>query len=1086
MTHRVRTAFGDSNSTYGGIRQDDKWTLPPQGILQGNGSGPAVWSILSSCIFELLRRNGHCNSIKSSIRMLLLELSGFAYVDDTDLLQINDTVEEVVRHMQCKINDWNEGIGVTGGILSPSKCWWYLVTFQYISGKWQAVAPQGDFKLWLKNECKKRVEIERIDPSIGTNMLGVHLAPDGNTKDQVHALRKKAENWAENIRCSRANTMEVWTALHRTIPFSLCYPLPAVTLTNEECKYIMAPITKWGLPLAGITSTIPTAIKVGSIEMGGLGIVDPYIHMGVSQIENFITNTWKKTPTGLLQEITLEDFALELGLSMPWIQANLERGMTYATSKSWIRHMVKFALDHNITIDFQIAHLVQPKRKYDRTIMAGAMEYTRKASVLKSINKVRMLLNVEWLSDIVSADGWSVENKWCYPQRYKIRRNNYQWPKSHHVTTQDWRSWRAWVHSLNGNPNNRLLQPLGAWQCEQATWLTCWDSVSTLNDELLYIRSPSGTGWTRHVIQPGQRRRYKRYFKDCLLCQAPSESPLHLKRVSYQSSRTYIEVTSESFPPIRWRNISTYDTIWGPYEVNKQNLLVKIGQVIKPFFLDSTRELDLLIRDFSLGTVVAVSDGSYFQAEHKAAAAWTIESECGTQWIMGSFFVSGSKEDYSSYRSELTGLVAISVSMKILAGGCPQPKYVIIGCDGQSALNSLTLTNNEINANTSNADLLSILSDIWTSSTMRPYPVHVKGHQEDDQHTLTRLEKMNVVMDKLATMTATLQHRRTNSLGIPFLGMKSVVHCNRPIIGNVHKALYEGIVDKNLAQYYEKKLLDTPCTIDNISMAAFCHARSQMQMGVVKFVSKWLSNTLATGVIMQRRRHRIFNRCPRCNEWGEDRLHVLVCWDSRAKIIRQQYLDTLHQLLSQTSTHPDINSFIMEGVTQFFRRPQLREEDRYEEHWKQEQQLIGWYNFLSGFIGKALVEKQQDHFKTLGLRNKGKQWASKIIDHNWQMLYKQWLVRNEVLHQKDIINSISGAALLDIEIEREYELGCEDLPQTAHRWFTMTKQQLLEKSTDYKRGWLLLVRTLQESLNIAHYSIFSSSKALRKWVGLNK
>jgi Reverse transcriptase (RNA-dependent DNA polymerase). len=155
MTHRVRTAFGDSAHTYGGMGCDENWKLPPQGVLQGNGSGPAIWSILSSCIFDILRRRGHCNTISSSIRKLLLELSGFAYVDDTDLLQIDDTVDEVVRHMQQKVLDWNDNIGVTGGILSPEKCWWYLVTFQYVAGKWKAVSPQEDFKLWLKNESKK-------------------------------------------------------------------------------------------------------------------------------------------------------------------------------------------------------------------------------------------------------------------------------------------------------------------------------------------------------------------------------------------------------------------------------------------------------------------------------------------------------------------------------------------------------------------------------------------------------------------------------------------------------------------------------------------------------------------------------------------------------------------------------------------------------------------------------------------------------------------------------------------------------------------------------------------------------------------
>jgi hypothetical protein len=123
MVHTVRTAFGDSTHSYGGTSSSDKWTLPPQSVLQGNCRGPAIWSILSSCIFEILQQRGHYNSIKSSIQNLLLELSSFACMDDTDLLQINDTVEEVVQYMQQKILDWNAN-------RNPSKCWWYLVTFQ--------------------------------------------------------------------------------------------------------------------------------------------------------------------------------------------------------------------------------------------------------------------------------------------------------------------------------------------------------------------------------------------------------------------------------------------------------------------------------------------------------------------------------------------------------------------------------------------------------------------------------------------------------------------------------------------------------------------------------------------------------------------------------------------------------------------------------------------------------------------------------------------------------------------------------------------------------------------------------------------
>jgi hypothetical protein len=74
--------------------------------------------------------------------------------------------------------------------------------------------------------------------------------------------------------------------------------------------------------------------------------------------------------------------------------------------------------------------------------------------------------------------------------------------------------------------------------------------------------------------------------------------------------------------------------------------------------------------------------------------------------------------------------------------------------------------------------------------------------------------------------------------------------------------------------------------------------------------------------------------------------------------------------------------------------------------------------------------------------------------------------------------------LLDIEVERVYDMGYADLPPSTHKWFRLPKHALMEKSIEYKKGWLLIVRTVRESLKIAEYSIFTSSRALRKWVGL--
>jgi hypothetical protein len=145
-------------------------------------------------------------------------------------------------------------------------------------------------------------------------------------------------------------------------------------------------------------------------------------------------------------------------------------------------------------------------------------------------------------------------------------------------------------------------------------------------------------------------------------------------------------------------------------------------------------------------------------------------------------------------------------------------------------------------------------------------------------------------------------------------------------------------------------------------------------------------------------------------------------------------------LIIRTSTDPVILRFIIDGLRQWFRHPRTDRQILHETVWQQEQQQIGWHNFVTGLVSTSMVAKQQHFYKKIGTWNKGKQWASKIIVLNWHMMFKMWLGRNEVLHQKDIINSLSGAALLDIEIERLYEEGYADLPQTAKKWFRICQK----------------------------------------------
>ena len=83
-----------------------------------------------------------------------------------------------------------------------------------------------------------RKEIERIEPFHARTTLGVDLAPDGNTKQQVNSMREATIKWSDAMRTGKISKSDAWVALTSTIWSTLMYPLPALNLTKKQCEFI--------------------------------------------------------------------------------------------------------------------------------------------------------------------------------------------------------------------------------------------------------------------------------------------------------------------------------------------------------------------------------------------------------------------------------------------------------------------------------------------------------------------------------------------------------------------------------------------------------------------------------------------------------------------------------------------------------------------------------------------------------------------------------------------------------------------------------------------------------------------------------
>ena len=137
MAHRVRTAYGDSNLTYGGYTVPKEFNHFIMGIFQGNGCKPQLCSIISSIVFSTLCNQGFSIHFVNSFTTEISELLGFSYVDDCNIIQLDEDMEFTHSKIQLSISEWGDLIRIMGGCLAPGKSAWCLFDHGWIRGKWK-------------------------------------------------------------------------------------------------------------------------------------------------------------------------------------------------------------------------------------------------------------------------------------------------------------------------------------------------------------------------------------------------------------------------------------------------------------------------------------------------------------------------------------------------------------------------------------------------------------------------------------------------------------------------------------------------------------------------------------------------------------------------------------------------------------------------------------------------------------------------------------------------------------------------------------------------------------------------------------
>ena len=254
MTHHIRTAFGDSETSYG-FDPNNPLDHPQQGLLQGNGAAVTGWNAIISKIMSMMLDAGFDLTVWSAITRAVIKFICINFIDDGSLFlggPSNTTPgSEVYNRMQTLLDMWESALRATGGAVAFDKSYWYLIDFHWNGNSWQYIPKEkspGDLTLPQNTPGRERAVIPRLNPHEARELLGVMLQPDGNETSQYKHLLAKAKKWKDAVRSHHIKQHDAWYTLNASIMKTLEYPLMATTMTRKQCSDIMSPVLMGALP----------------------------------------------------------------------------------------------------------------------------------------------------------------------------------------------------------------------------------------------------------------------------------------------------------------------------------------------------------------------------------------------------------------------------------------------------------------------------------------------------------------------------------------------------------------------------------------------------------------------------------------------------------------------------------------------------------------------------------------------------------------------------------------------------------------------------------------------------------------------
>ena len=960
-------------------------------------------------------------------------------------MDAQESVLTAHEKLQHSILNWGELLIGSGGAYKPSKCFYYLMSFEFDrNGKWSYAQNHEDEELEMVVPMPDAEDtvIEHLSVGTSKETLDVWTAPNGNPQGAIAAMQEKAQEWVDKAKEGTLKKRDVWFMLGCQFWPRVGYGLSCCT---AEHKLLDSCLKKqyWQLiPLGGVIRTAPAAIRQLSKGFYGVGCPHVGIECLIGQVQKLLMHYGCDSNVGMKMRLSLEQLIVEVGASNQPFQENFEKYRSRVTW-CWLVSLWEKCTMYGVKVIFGDVGLKMPRER-DRWLRKEFERIGYGESVLDRLERVRCHQQVVFLSEVVGPSGRSLDERYLRPRPEGETWSTLKFP----VEKPPAKDFRLWATAL------RQIVPNGGLRTHLGRFLHAgykqWEWRLAVPQQVL-LRYHDG------VMDAYER--------------------------SGANGRRWEMVEEATEPTVLGRPCSVREiagqlvrvqTVAAPHDVEilPDNLFDVLKEWGSTWMWRSLRLVgndDWMYDAIAEGTLIAVTDGSYIRElfPNVCSCAFVLECTQGRGRILGSF--PEASRAANAYRGELLGLMAIHLILLAIHRVRPNlPGSAIIYSDCLGALKKVTsLPDTRLPSGCKHSDILkNILVNCRDLSFDCEYR-HVKAHQDDKlgYHLLPRHTQLNCCMDTNAKNT--LWGLEGDEIVPPnifplepvavFVGREKITSGSED---NIRFWCHLQLARRVMAE--EKVKVMQPDEFDEVAWRQVYDAMSDVPRLFALWACKQVMGVAGTNEMQARYTPNHDKKCPSCGVRTETCGNVLHCEEEGRVDLLHKSIRHVDTWMKENGTTPKLRRCLVEYMHGRGGKSMLSIiTDRTGAFVDMARSVdkIGWQRLMEGMISKEIMEIQGRSQEFERYKMPLEKWGSQLVIRLLEVTHGQWLYRNVHVHDA-ISGDLATRRKEDIrrELEDQIELGGEGLAEEDH-YLLEINLDLLDTSTGEEQAyWLIALR----------------------------